>query len=414
MRLVVYSHDAFGLGNIRRMLAICQHLLATIPNLSILVLSGSPAIHNFKIPARLDYIKLPCLGRDRQGNLAAKFLSADVQETVQLRSNLIRTAVADFRPDLILVDKKPYGLLGELKPALDLLKSCSPQTKLVLLLRDILDSPSATIKEWHQKEYYPAITHYYDRVLIAGMAEVFNLVSEYKFPQIIVDKTVFCGYLKKDFCSISSSIIREGLKLEQAEKFIVVTPGGGEDGFFLINSYLSALSQIKINCTYKTLIIFGVEMPRSEKQKLQKAIDNFTNIITFDFTDNLLNYFQAADLVVSMAGYNTVTEILSLGKKLIVIPRNKPSQEQSIRAEKMKKLGLLTAVKPNRLVVKNLGKAIMQQLNSNSQFPSCLDFNGLLNIQREIVDLLPSQPNLSLVSLYKNFNYYPVAKLVGI
>ncbi|RMF26089.1 MAG: glycosyltransferase, partial [Cyanobacteria bacterium J083] len=44
MRLVVYSHDAFGLGNIRRMLAICQHLLATIPNVSILVLSGSPAI----------------------------------------------------------------------------------------------------------------------------------------------------------------------------------------------------------------------------------------------------------------------------------------------------------------------------------------------------------------------------------
>lgn len=74
IRLLVYSHDAFGLGNIRWMLAICQHLLATIPEVSILVLSSSPVIHNFKITARLDYIKLPCLERDRNSKLAAKYL----------------------------------------------------------------------------------------------------------------------------------------------------------------------------------------------------------------------------------------------------------------------------------------------------------------------------------------------------
>ena len=142
----MYSHDAFGLGNIRRMLAICQHLLETIPGISILVLSDSPAIHNFKIPAGLDYIKLPCLGRDRNGKLAAKYLTSDVTETVRLRSNLIQTAIINFKPDLVLVDKKPYGLLGELKPVLDLLKASSLKTKLVLLLRDILDAPQVTIK----------------------------------------------------------------------------------------------------------------------------------------------------------------------------------------------------------------------------------------------------------------------------
>ncbi|MGL4882281.1 MAG: glycosyltransferase, partial [Waterburya sp.] len=32
-RIMVYSHDAYGLGNIRRMLAICKYLLKYIPNL---------------------------------------------------------------------------------------------------------------------------------------------------------------------------------------------------------------------------------------------------------------------------------------------------------------------------------------------------------------------------------------------
>ena len=56
MRLMVYSHDSFGLGNIRRMLAICNYLLNAIPELSILVISGSPVMHSFRIPQRLDYI----------------------------------------------------------------------------------------------------------------------------------------------------------------------------------------------------------------------------------------------------------------------------------------------------------------------------------------------------------------------
>ena len=78
MKLLVYSHDAYGLGNICRMLAICHHLLDTIPNLSILVLSGSPMLHSFRLPAGLDYLKLPCLHRDENGDLSAKYLKLDM------------------------------------------------------------------------------------------------------------------------------------------------------------------------------------------------------------------------------------------------------------------------------------------------------------------------------------------------
>ena len=405
----MYSHDAFGLGNIRRMLAICQHLLAMIPKVSILVLSGSPAIHNFKIPTRLDYIKLPCLGRDRNGNLEAKYLTSDVTETVRLRSNLIKTAIVNFKPDLVLVDKKPYGLLGELKPVLDLLKASSLKTKLVLLLRDILDAPQVTIKEWQKQGYCQAIQHYYDRVLVVGMSEVFNLVKEYQFPQIVADKTVFCGYIKKDFSPIAGSLIRREVGLKKREKLIVVTPGGGEDGYSLIENYLSALSQINRDYDCKSLIVFGSEMPSAERDKLSQMIERHSNIITLDFTDRLLNYIQAADLVVSMAGYNTITEILSLGKKAVVVPRHQPSQEQLIRAVRMENLGLLTAIAPQELTGSSLSQAIIKQLNNKSTVSSFLNFDGLLNIEQEIINLLPSVHNIGMPTHQNQLGLYSLA-----
>ncbi|ELS03718.1 putative glycosyl transferase [Xenococcus sp. PCC 7305] len=410
MRLLVYSHDAFGLGNIRRMLSVCRHLLENIPEVSILVLSGSPAIQNFTIPVRLDYIKLPFLGRDRNGNLAAKYLTSDVAETVQLRSNLIKTAIINFKPDLILVDKKPYGLLGELKASLDLLKTHAPRTKLVLLLRDVLDSPQVTIKEWQKQRYYQAIQYYYDRVLVVGTAEVFNLVKEYQFPQIIKENTIFCGYLRKKIPKISVELIREKLNLKEQEQLIVVTPGGGEDGYSLIKNYLLAISNIRSKFSCKTLIVFGSEMPSKERQELLQTIDEYSNIITLDFTEHLMNYLQSADLVVSMAGYNTITEILSLGKKAVVVPRCKPSQEQLIRALRMESLGLLSAIAPDNLTPENLGQAISQQLDNNHKVISNLNFDGLINVQREILNLLPNHRKFGLPINSRYFNsFYPIA-----
>ena len=118
MRLLVYSHDTFGLGNIRRMLAICKHVHASIRDLSILIVSGSPMLQSFRVEPGIDYIKLPCLKRTELGELGVRFLDLDVSEIVCLRRELILSTVMSYRPDVIFVDKKPDGLAGELEPSL--------------------------------------------------------------------------------------------------------------------------------------------------------------------------------------------------------------------------------------------------------------------------------------------------------
>lgn len=389
MRLIVYSHDAYGLGNIRRMLAICKYLADTVPEISILLISGSPVLHSFRMPSGLDYIKLPCLGRDESGELSAKYLKKDPQEIVKLRSEIIKTAVANFKPDLILVDKKPYGLQGELKSTLNYLKQYLPATKLVLLLRDILDAPEVTIRDWKQNNYYKAIQQHYDQVLVVGMPEIFDAIEEYQFPHSLAKKTKFCGYIRREYGEISPQAIRQKLKVKSSEKLVLVTPGGGGDGYCLVETYLKGLAQLKSQLKIKTLIVSGPEMPLEQRKKLIRLAKQFSGVTLSEFTDDIASYMNAADVVVCMAGYNTICEVLSLEKKAVVIPRINPVQEQWIRAENMANLGLFKTIHPEELTVRNLLESVLEQLNSNASLPGIeqLDLNALPQIQQSLYNL---------------------------
>jgi predicted glycosyltransferase len=391
MKLMVYSHDAFGLGNIRRMLEICQYLLKAIPNLSILLVSGSPMLQSFRLPPGLDYIKLPCLNRGKSGELSAKYLRLDVDTTVKLRSDLILTAALSYRPDVLMVDKKPYGIKGELQETLSALKTDLPQTKLVLLLRDILDLPKTTRAEWKKEGYYSAIYHAFHRVLIVGTAKVFNPCQEYAFPSRVAEKVRFCGYLRKESGQQSRYALRRSLNLQPSQKLVLVTPGGGEDGYPMLSTYLEG--QHLANSEIRSLLFCGPEMPAHEQQKLFEIAVQFPQVEIREFTDDMMSFINAADLVVCMGGYNTITEVLSQRKRAIAIPRIKPSHEQLIRTERMAKLNLLRQIHPDDLTPEHLSQTVLEELQFRPALgESSLDFQGLPRIGEALIKLLLSTP----------------------
>ena len=392
MKLVVYSHDAFGLGNIRRMMAICEHLLASIPNLSILLISGSPVLHRFRTPKGLDYIKLPCVGRNQTGEVSTKFLGIGASTAVKLRSNLIQTVVAHFEPDLLLVDKKPYGLQGELTETLDWLKSHLPNTRCVLLLRDILDRPVVTIAEWRRLGYVDAIANLYHQVLVLGAPEVFDLSTEYQLPAAVAQKVHFCGYLRKPSGNHPAEVMRHAMGVQADEKLVLVTPGGGEDGDYLIETYLDGLTDLASEYNkIHSIVICGPEMPVARRQALCEAAAVHPKVQMLEFTSDLMSYMGAADTVVSMGGYNTTCEILSLAKPAVVVPRVSPVQEQWIRAKRLAELGLLRVIHPDLLTPSTLMQALMTQLYPNAgddaKFP--FDLEGLPRLTQRLLELLP-------------------------
>lgn len=412
-RIMVYSHDAFGLGNLRRMLAICEQLLGNWPGLSILLVSGSPMIHEFRLPSGLDYIKLLCLNRGAAGQLYAKYLGTSVEETVSLRSHLIHLAAKRFKPDLLLVDKKPSGLNGELTATLDYLKNERPYSKCVLLLRDILDTAKKTVDEWVQWRYYQTLQTYYDQILIVGMQSVFDAVQEYRMPLSIAHKVRYCGYIRKPLSPSHIDLhsdLHRGLHsdlhrgLHAPERTVLVTPGGGEDGYDMVNNYLTGLKALghSLKCPPKfhSLIICGPEMSQAQQQLLRQLAHQCSNVTLKSFASDMLTSLMTADVVVSMGGYNTVTEILSLKKPAVVIPRIKPSQEQFIRASRFAERGWITMLHPEKLTGRSLLEAVVNQLENPLKPPIGIDFSGLPQIAHNLKNILPirQQPR-SLTSL---------------
>lgn len=388
MRLMVYSHDAFGLGNLRRMLSICEYLLKNQANLSILLVSGSPMLQAFRLPKGLDYIKLPCLNRGESGALSAKYLGTELEETLQWRSHLIHSAALHFKPDVLLVDKKPHGIQQELTATLEYLEAHLPDTQKVLLLRDILDSPAKTAREWTQQGHYQAIQTWYHQVLVVGMAELFDVAQEYQFPLPVAQKVRYCGYIRKSSHGLNRSELRWFLRIQPSEKLVLVTPGGGEDGYPLVSAYLAGLKHLPTQVKLRSVILCGPEMPISQQQELQKQALQCPGTEVQVFTDNLLGYLDAADAVVSMGGYNTLTEILALKKRTVVVPRITPSQEQLIRAERFMRNGLIRAIHPDHLQPKTLMQAVIAQLEDRATSSIELDFNGLPNIADQLLNLL--------------------------
>jgi len=397
-RILIYSHDTFGLGNIRRMLEVARHLVQSSPDVSVLVITGSPMLHAFRIPPRIDYVKLPCLSRNVDGKYGARFLDLSLNATVRLRANIIRSAITDFAPDLILVDKKPFGVEDELSGALVALQSIERRPKLVLLLRDILDSPEETSRVWRKNGYFEAIEAYYDEVLVVGSPEVFDLRREYQFPPFAAAKVNFCGYIARQPGRNSRADARRELGVQAHEPLVLVTPGGGEDGHALINACLSGLAALPAQRRPRTHIVCGPEMADAQRAAIKHAAAALPQVSLQDFSDDMMSLMAAADVVVSMGGYNTVCELLTLHKRAVVVPRVKPGQEQCIRAQRMSAIGLLHMLHPDRLTPGALLDAVHEELAALAATATHARLKSLDGLERttaaifELIGLRPAVP----------------------
>jgi predicted glycosyltransferase len=381
MRLMVYSHDTFGLGNIRRMLAICSHLHASIPDLSILIVSGSPMLQSFRVEPGIDYIKLPCLKRTELGELGVRFLDLDLSEIVRLRRELILSTVRSYRPDVLFVDKKPDGLAGELEPSLRHIKCSLSSTRIHLVLRDILDSSRVTIDDWTRHGYYNILRWYYDAVLVLGDQRIFDVCDEYQFPQDLRERVHHCGYVRRQLPRRSRFEVRRELGVGEKENLVLVTAGGGQDGYQLFSASLAATSLLAKRLPLKTLLVTGPELSTEQSQDLSRAQSENVQII--EFTEDPMSYMNAADVVISMAGYNTICELLTLAKRSIVVPRVKPVEEQKIRAERLGGLGAFRMILPGDLTPQTLGSALNDELQlaqNRVRVPARIDLCALPRI----------------------------------
>lgn len=383
-RILLYSHDTYGLGHLRRSLSMAHQIARDIPGSHQLLLTGSMVAGAFALPPRLDLVKLPALSKRSSGEYKARTLPLTLKQTLVWREQIILQAVVNFRPHLVLVDKVAAGVHGELLPALRHLRTWSPDTKIVLGMRDIEDSPDVTRQEWADKDTHTLLNDVYHRILYYGQREVFDPIIAYDMSSLAATKLMECGYVRRTAVSRKPDAVRRELNIGD-KPLVLVTVGGGGDGYDIAKTYLDMLAG-NTAVPYHSVLITGPLMPRAKRKSLRRAAQN-QPVILLEFTPDLTSYLKAADLVVSMAGYNTVCEILSMQKRALLIPRTRVREEQLIRAQALADRGLVHMLLPDELTPQRLAAQIVTALAAPRP-RAHLNMNALENASRAIAAML--------------------------
>lgn len=391
IKVLFYSHDTFGLGHIRRTLAVSAAVSNSLEDASVLVLTGSSAVHTLRIPQGVDYVKLPCVTKVGDEQYESKFLNLNFETLRALREEIIFRIATSYVPDVFFVDNVPLGMKGEIVKTLRCLRRSYPETEIILTLRDVLDEPKRVIANWEANSVYEAIEDLYDRVLIYGSPEVFDLVSEYQLPEKVAAKVEYVGYVQRVSQNGAAESIRRQLA-PRNEKVVLVTVGGGGDGFEIINNYLTGLLMARPEVPMHSLVVLGLDMPESLRANLKASFGQMRRssdqprVTLADCYEDLTDFIEAADVVLSMGGYNTICEVLSLAKRAVIVPRVEPRLEQWIRCCRLSELGLIQVVHPHEVTPQRLLDEVMASLIEER--PCCpneaLSFTGLERVS-EIV-----------------------------
>jgi predicted glycosyltransferase len=321
-RILIYSHDSFGLGHIRRCRTIGHAIAEAYRGVEVLIVSGSPIIGSFDFKARVDFIRVPGLIKLRNGEYESLTRHRPVTETTRLRAAMIGETALNFRPDVFIVDKEPLGLRGELEPTLTKMKARG--VKLVLGLRDVLDAPEVLREEWQRKNAYAAVERLYDAIWVYGLKEFYDPLQGLPLGAETLAKVSYTGYLRRP---TPQPRPYDDQRLEDFAHGILVTPGGGGDGGQMVDSVLRAYEVCGAGLP-PALFVMGPFMPAPERAAFARRI----KAITFD--SRIERRMVSAMSVVAMGGYNTFCEILSFDKPAVLLPRSVPRMEQTIRARR--------------------------------------------------------------------------------
>jgi predicted glycosyltransferase len=308
----------------------------------------------------------------------------------------------NYAPDIFLVDHMPHGAMGELLPALEAIKHSRIHTQVVLGLRDILDSPEVTIKRWHVEGAYEAIERYYARILVFGMQNVYDVAKKYHIPEADARKVFYCGYVTNLSTASNVLNIRDRYLANQSidARLIVVMAGGGADAYPMMSTLLDALPKVLEDQQCIVAVITGPFMPADLIADLSRRAKQLP-IHMMESVNDSLSYISAADLVISMAGYNTSVEILRMKKPAILIPRAGPSAEQRTRARLFARKHWVDMIDPDELTPDKLAQRISHHLrhpneSSSKDLPNLNGAAAAANFTLSVLDSknerVPSQP----------------------
>ena len=393
LRVALYSHDAKGLGHLRRNLALAHHLARALPGLTGrdvtgLVITGLAPGQEYRLPDGFDWLVLPGVKKSGSSYLPQQLRIAR-EDLSLIRGALLSGVLSTFAPDLLIIDRHPYGVHQELREPLTHLRRAHPAARVVLGLREVLDTPATVQREWDELGDTDTLRRLIDEVWVYGDAAVHDLSATGEAPTALEERMRYTGYLAhgrhiaetRDGSEASTALAGNAL---DPEPFILTTAGGGSDGITL----LRAAAKARVPDGYRHVVVTGPQLDAALFHQVAQAAGPRT--VVRRSWSGMSRHIQRAAAVISMAGYNTVSEILASDTPALLVPRETPRLEQFIRATALKEAGAVDLLRVTDLSAAALENRLTELLRDQDTAR-----NHLMGRRRLRLDGLATVPVLA-------------------
>jgi len=358
-----YSHDGLGLGHVRRNLAIAAAVNRRSPDTPVLLAASAEQSDRLGLAPNIDVLRLPGVRKVANEEYVPRRLSITMSDLRSLRSALLKSAVETFRPDVMLVDKHPLGIRGELTEALEV--HAANGGRAFLGLRDILDDAASVRESWARYDIPKQIIDHYEGVLIYGQRDVYDVAAEYGLSDELSRRMTYCGYVRDASSEPTVRDISDARWGKRDRPVVLGSVGGGEDGTSLSRAFIEAAR----GAEWDALAVTGPQADIGEARRLRAAASE-AKVRATPFVPQLGTYFRKADAVVCMGGYNTLVEAVASGAPTICVPRTAPRLEQHVRARAFAARGLLRVVPSDEVSGPRLRHEIEALLARRDERPS--------------------------------------------
>lgn len=334
MNLMVYCQHVLGIGHLCRIMLILQQLNE---HRVTLILGGPPVA--VPLPDHVRVVQLPGLRMDEEfSGLLTVDPGQDVALIKEQRTRQLLALFNDLQPDLLLVELFPFGRNAFCFELLPLLEQVREQQKcrLACSVRDILVERDNTIK--FEQRVIDRLNRFFHLLLVHGdpalirLDETFSRMADIRIP------VTYTGYICQPPQAGDRQRMRRQLQLADADQLIVVSAGSGSVGMSLLRAAVDAFALLAPPGKRRLQVFTG---PYIADHAFNQLADHENSSIRIErFSNDFPSWLAAADLSISMGGYNTTMNLVAAGCRALVYPFAQ-NHEQRMRAERLAERGCL-------------------------------------------------------------------------
>jgi predicted glycosyltransferase len=391
VKIVLYCQYVWGMGHLFRSLELARALSG---HRVVLVAGGQEVAVD--LPGHVEAVRLPALFMDEQfTTLIPGVAGGAVADLQRQRREALAAVFERERPEVFIVELYPFGRTAfgfELEPLLTAIRAnVYGRVRTVCSLRDVLvekRDPRA-----YEARVVAALNRWFDLLLIHSderllpLEETFGRTGEIRVPMR------YTGFVAARPEPGKGPALRRELGLAPGQKLVVASSGGGRAGHRLLKSVLAACRQLQGRLSLRLALFTGPFMPEPEFDDLQAMAGE--GLVVRRFTPRFLDYLSAADLSISLAGYNTCMNLLATGVPALVLPYTR-QREQPLRVERLRPHLPLTVLGEEDLEPERLVKLIENGLERKPlASPPPVNLDGAARTARCLSDWLEGRPPLT-------------------